>query len=434
MNRSMNIACASFVIAGVAAALGCGSKSDAAAGAAGAGGGKGGGKGKLEFAVEVAPVELRQVGYVVTAPGAIQAFEQVQVTARVGGAVDKVLFSEGQTVGAGQALAIIEVDRYKAAVDQAKATVDKVSAGEAQAESQLARRQASNKEHPGLIAGEEVATFETAVQTAKADVRAATEAVKVAQLNLRDAQVRAPIAGIIQTRTVETGQYLQPGTVLATLLQRDPLLLKLQVTEQDAPRIKPGMIANLALRESTRTYAAKITLVSGSADPTSHLISVTGQIDDKDHQYWLRPGAFCDVSIPVGAARQAAVVPEIAIRATERGFLAYVVQGTTAKERVVQLGMHTSNGLVEVTQGLAAGDLLVVLGGEPLSDGAPVKIAQHTTMSAFDASDAGTPAPSPAASGEGAPTPAPSASGAPAASAGGTKRGHARNDDDGGAP
>jgi RND family efflux transporter MFP subunit len=376
-------AAAGFAVLGAAGmSAGCTkSSAETSAGAKGAGKAT---KAKLEYAVEIAPVVMREVGYVVTAPGSIQAFEQVQVTARVGGAVDKVAFAEGQTVKAGQVLAVIEVDRYQVAVDQAKAVVDKAAATEAQAEAQLARRQASNKEHPGLVAGEEVATYETAVATAKADVQAAKEAVRVAELNLRDAYVRAPIGGVIQTRTVETGQYLQPGAVLATLLQRDPLLLKFSVTESDAPRIQPGMVANLTLRESSRSYAAKVTLVSAAADPTSHLVAVTAEVDDKEHKYWLRPGVFCDVAIPVGAKRNSAVVPEIAIRATERGFLAYVVDGTTAKERAVQLGMHTSNGFVEVTRGLAAGDQLVVLGAEPLSDGAPVKIAQRTTMDQFD--------------------------------------------------
>ena len=99
------------------------------------------------------------------------------------------------------------------------------------------------------------------------------------------------------------------------------------------PRVKAGMTAHLTLRESARTYDANIILVAAAADPTTRLVQVTATVDDKDHKYWLRPGAFCDVSIPVGDARQAAVVPEIAIRATERGFLAYVIQGTTAKER-----------------------------------------------------------------------------------------------------
>jgi RND family efflux transporter MFP subunit len=380
---------AGLLLSGAAAAaslLGCGQKSAEPKT-----------KAKIEFSVDVAPVDLREVGFVVTAPGTIVAFEQVQITARVGGAVDQVKFAEGQEVKAGQVLAVIEVDRYQVAVNQAQAAVDRAVATQAQSEQNLTRRQQSNEAHPGLIAGEEIQTYQTAVQTAKADVAAAKEAVKVAQLNLRDAFVRAPMAGIIQTRAVVTGQYLTPGTILGTLLQRDPLLLKFQLTEADAPRITPGMMVTLSLRETKRTYSAKVTLVAGSADPTSHLVPVTAQIDDNEHKYWLRPGVFCDVSIPVGAKRKAAVIPELAIRASERGFLAYVVQdNNVAKERVVALGMHTGDGFVEVTQGLAEGEMLVVHGADPLSDGSFVKVASRTTLEAFDAGVAPAPtAPTP---------------------------------------
>src|SRR5262249_33961734 len=172
---------------------------------------------------------------------------------------------------------------------------------------QLQRRTGAAAQNPGLIPGEEIETHQTQVDTAKADVEGARQALHVAELNLRDSYVRAPIAGVVQTRTVQTGQFLQPGAVLATILQRDPLLLRFQVTEQDAPRLKNGMVANLSLRESKREYTAKITLVAGAADPATRLVSVTAEIDSTDHQYWLRPGAFCEVRVPVGNARPALV-------------------------------------------------------------------------------------------------------------------------------
>ncbi len=174
-------------------------------------------------------------------------------------------------------------------------------------------------QHPGLIAGEEVQTYETGVATTKADVAAAQENVRVAELNLRDAYVRAPFSGVIQSRTVQAGQYLSPGSVLATLLQREPMLVRFGVTEQDAPRLKAGMVANLKLRESTNAYVAKILLVAEAADPMTRLVPVTGQVDDTQHQYWLRPGAFCEVSVPVGDARPAIVVPSISVQPTATG-------------------------------------------------------------------------------------------------------------------
>jgi RND family efflux transporter MFP subunit len=361
---------------------------------------------KLQYPVQVAPLELRQVSYTVMAPGTIEAFQQVQITARVSGAVDKVRFVEGQQVKQGDTLVTIETDRYQVAVDQAKATVARATASEQAAEAQLARRQGAVADHPGLVAGEEIATYQTGVATTKADLAASQQAQRVAELNLRDAYVRAPIAGIVQSRTVQEGQYLQPGVVLGTLLQRDPLMLRFGVTEAEAPRLKAGMNANMVLRESTRTYVAKIILVADAADPTTRLVPVTAQVDDTEHKYWLRPGAFCEVNIPIGDARAAIVVPSLAVQPTASGNIVYTVDDKNAAHvRPVQLGMYTPDGGVEITSGLTVGELLVVQGFEALSEGAPIKISERITLQAAvaaagAASPSAAPAPSaPAATG-----------------------------------
>jgi RND family efflux transporter MFP subunit len=365
-----------------AALASCGKKSDAPA----AGGRRGSGGGKLQYPVEVAPLEVRQMQYSVNAPGSIDAFQQVQITARVAGAVDKVAFTEGQNVKEGDPLVTIESERYSIAVAQAKSALAKAQATQKSAEAALNRRLEAQKESPGLVPGEEIEQKQTAVDTAKADVDAARQALSVANLNLRDSTVRAPIAGVVQTRTVQQGQYLQPGAVLATILQRDPLLLRFQVSEQDAPRLKPGMTATIKLRESAHEFGSKITLVNGAADPATRLVGVTAQVDETTHQYWLRPGAFCQVTVPVGDARQGIVVPGLAIQPTEKGNVVYIVDDKNiAHATVVETGMHTPEGGVELTRGVKAGELLVVRGIEPLSDGAPVKISKKESMTEAEA-------------------------------------------------
>jgi multidrug efflux system membrane fusion protein len=382
---------------------------------------------KLQYPVQVAPIEIRQVQYNVMAPGSIDAFQQVQITARVAGAVDKVGFVEGQVVKEGDPLVVIEVDRFQVAVDQAKAALDKTVAAHKAAQAELARRQGAVAAHPGLVPGEEIDQYATSVTSTQADSDAAQQAVRVAQLNLRDATIRAPFAGVIQTRTVQVGQFLQAGVVLGTLIQRDPLLLRFPVTESDAPRVKVGMNANVTLRESARTYVAKIILVSASADPTTRLVQVTGTIDDTDHKYWLRPGAFCDVNVPIGDARQGIVVPSLSVQPTDKGNVVYTVDtGNIAHLRAVTLGMHTPEGGVEVTQGLTAGELLVVRGFEPLSEGAPVQVTDRTTLAAATVGDAGAP-PAAASSSAGQPgdEPAPPTASA-VSSAADTGGGHRR--------
>jgi len=414
-------------LAGVALLSACSKAQPEATGGKGAGAGR-----KLEYPVQVAPLALRHVRYTVTAPGTIDAFQQVQITARVAGAVDKVAFAEGQQVTAGQVLVNIESDRYQVAVDQAKAVIAKSQATQHQAEQQLARRKGADSQHPGLITGEEIATFETSVATAKADVASSQQALRVAELNLRDSYVRAPIAGVVQTRTVQTGQYLQAGAVLATILQRDPMLLRFQVSEQDAPRLKVGMSTNITLHESAHTFTASIALVAGSADPATRLVPVTATLDATTHQYWLRPGAFCEVNVPVGDARDAIVIPTLAMQPTDKGNIAYIVEGTSAKTRQIETGMHTPEGGVEVTRGLAAGDLLVVRGIDALTDGAPIKITERTTIEAIESRDGGTP--SPAASGAASAASATAAPGADGSAAAAGSAPHAHKQAQGSAP
>jgi len=334
------------------------------------------------FAVDVMPAEAKTVDYTVQVPGTIDAFERVQVTARVAGIVDRVAFSEGQNVKKGDTLVLIDSERYQLAVNSAKAALTKAQTAQKDSEAMAGRREGASDQHPGLIPSEEVETFKTKSLTAKADTAVAAESLKIAQVNLRDSFVRAPIEGTIQTRTVETGQYVSTGYLMATLLRSDPMLLRFQVEPQDAPRLKPGMPVSFAMRETETEYKAKITLVAAAADSATHTVGVTAEVDSENKKYWLRPGSFCDVTIDIGATRQAVVIPRAATRATDHGYIVYVVEGNAAIEKVVTLGMNTKDGWVEVRSGLAPGELLVVRGVESLSNGAQVKASKVDSLDA----------------------------------------------------
>jgi len=332
-----------------------------------------GGRGRVVFPVDVEAVPVRSLVYSVSAVGSVEAFEKVQVTARVFGAVDRVLFAEGGYATAGQTLVEIETERYRLAVESAQAAYEKAEAAKADAEAGLKRRETVITQNPGLIPGEEVETWRTKVLTAASEVSQTRSALNQAKLNLRDAFVKAPISGIIQTRTVQTGQYVQTGTVLATLVRRDPLLLRFRVPERDAARIKPGQIARFRVREDSREFTAKVVHVAASADDTSRLVDITANIDDPSDKS-LRPGSFAEITVPVASPGEAAVIPAGAVRPSERGFLAYVVEGDKAVERILTLGMRSADGRVEVLSGLRGGEMLVVRGAEALSNGASVRI------------------------------------------------------------
>ena len=356
-------------------ALGACSRDGGEAKGAPGGGGPGANRAAMAFPVEVRPVESRRVEYTVTAVGSLEAFERVAVTSRVAGAVERVLFSEGQVVSKGQALVEVEPERYRIAVNAAQASLQKARAGLAEAEAGYSRRQAASAKNPGLIRGEEIETWRTKVQSTAAEVAQAQAALSQANLNLRDAFVRAPVPGIIQTRTVETGQYVPVGTVLATLHRRDPLLLRFQVPEQDVTSLRPGIIARFNIAEDATQHQARITHVAAAASQASRMVEVTANVLNPN-QPSLRPGAFARVTVPIGSERDAPVIPQTAIRPSEKGFLAYTIENGVARQRVLTLGMRTADGQVEVKSGLATGESLVIRGAEALRDGAKVKVTK----------------------------------------------------------
>jgi multidrug efflux system membrane fusion protein len=324
---------------------------------------------EMVFPVEVKPVVPRRVEYRVTAVGAVEAFENVQVTARVAGVLERLHFKEGDGVKEGALLAEIEPERFQLAVSSARAALASTQAARLEAERELDRAQKLAVE--GLSTGAEVNTWQTKLATAQAQEAAAKANLAVAALNLRDARLRAPLTGSIQTRSVQTGQYVQPGTVIATLIRRDPLLLRFKVTEAEAGRLVLGMAADFRVSGSADAHHAKITFIAGSAEPASRMVPIVAEIVADPA---LRPGAFSEVTVPIGDKESALAVSETAIRPTERGFIAFVVDGNIAHERIVELGLHTPDGLVEVVKGLSPGEALVVRGGEALKEGAKVKV------------------------------------------------------------
>lgn len=338
------------------------------------GGPPAGGKGKMAFPVEIAPVPGERVEYTVTAVGTVDAYERVQVTARVSGVIEHVRFAEGDVVKKGQVLVEIDPARFNLAVRSAKATLERAQASAAEAKQNLERRENAGADGAGVFSKEDIDGWRTRARTGAAQVAEARAALDEANLNLRDAYVRAPIEGKMQTRTVQTGQFVQPGTVLGTVLRRDPLLLRFPVPEADAPRLKAGMNVSFRVTGIEHDFTAKITLVADAADPATRMVPIVAEVADEKKDT-LRPGAFADVTVRVGATENAPVIPQTAIRPSEKGFLAFVVENNVAHERVLTLGMRTADGRVEVRKGLSPGEMLVIRGAEPLRDGTTVRVA-----------------------------------------------------------
>lgn len=372
-----------FLLAFAACGRGGGSEGGAPSG------GKGGpgGRGPLMFPVEVQPIESRSVEYRIAAVGSVEAFEEIQVTARVPGVIEKISFTEGDEVKEGAKLVEIEPRRYQIAVDAARAAFQRAEAQRAEAEAALARREEANKKSPGLVKQEEIDAARTKLQAARAAQAEAKSALNLAELNLHDAFVRAPIAGMIESRLAKTGQYVQPGAAIASLVRRDPLLLRFKVPEADARSLGVGQQAKLKVRGTEGEHSAEITHVAQAADEKTRMVTITAKISDPEKQ--LKPGAFAEVTVPIGGAADAPVIPETAVRPSEHGFLAFVIEGDVARQRIVTLGLRTGDGKVEVRSGVSPGEQLVVRGAEALREGAKVRVVEGGQKTPAPSAEAG---------------------------------------------
>ena len=237
----------------------------------------------------------------------------------------------------------------------------------------LERRQKPTGERPGIFSKEEIEAWRTKVSVAQANERERSAQLSQAALDLEHSQPTSPMTGVIQERLVQTGQWVQPGTVIARLLRRDPMLLRFSVSEDEARFLEHGMPARFTVRGVSQEYVADIIHVGASADRVTRMVQVTAEVG-KDKAEDLTPGAFARVTVPVGGRENAPTVPETAVRPSERGFLVFVIEDGKAQERVIEIGLRTPDGRIEVRKGLEIGEQVVVRGAEALRQGADVAV------------------------------------------------------------
>lgn len=329
------------------------------------------------FSVEIATAVAESEQRSIQAPGSLAARETVRLTARVGGVIDRVLVQEGDQVAAGQAVAEIEAERYRLAVASAEAQVARAKATRDDAASQQRRREQAAAQQPGLISDDELAQVRARTAQATAEVASAEAALKRAQLDLADARVASPVAGIIQERLAETGQMANPGTAIATVTDRSRILLHTTVPVADAARLRPGLPIAFRVPGEAGDRAAAITLVGEAADPATRLVAVVAQVAEADAAQ-VRPGSFAAVRIDLPPGPPRVLVPDLAVKPSSRGFLVFVVEGTgdqaVARERRIAMAGRTRDDRVAVSDGVKAGEVVVSRGAEALRDGSPLTI------------------------------------------------------------
>jgi membrane fusion protein, multidrug efflux system len=376
--------------------------------------------------VGVVTVEVRPVTLTRELPGRVSAFRVAEVHARVNGIVQRRLFTEGSDVKAGQALFKIDPDPYQATLESARAQLMRAEATVESAKAQAERF--TKLVETNAVSRQEYEDAVARLKTANADVAAARAQVKSARIDVDFTTVQAPIAGRIGRSEVTEGAYVQAqqATLLATIQQLDrvyvdltwslPEVMRLRrAIESGAVQSEEGKARVTVIHEDGREHGevGVMQFADVSVDQTTGSIALRAIVPNPRAE--LFPGMFVRARIEEGIKANAILVPQRAVTRDQNGRpTTLVVDGSGKVERRLLATDRAVGDAWLVTEGLAAGEQVIVEGMQMARPGATVKAvpasvppATATTQHVQPAAAPSTSEPSVGGAGSSPPPPAP---------------------------
>jgi len=383
-------------------------------GGAGGRGGRGGvGGGPSGITVRTVGIERMSFQREVELSGTLLSQDTVRVSAEASGMVKDVLVELGQEVKAGQVLVELETFELQRALDRAEsalrqteaqlgidtarggqmppdeqiASVRTAIANRDDARAQLARSQ--ELQAKGLAPRADLDTVQTRVKVSEAQYQSALENVRalkaslqdrrasyeLAKKKLDDAQVRAPVSGAISDRPVQRGEILREGTIVATIVQLNPLKLKSAVQEKHANLIRPNLAVKFNVESyPTETFNGTIKYISPAIDQLTRTFTVEVMVENASRK--LKPGFFAKGQILTQKDQNVMALPDEALVMLAGVASVYLIdEKGEVRQRNVQLG-ETEGKYHEVVSGLEGNERIAASNVNLLVSGMTVSIAE----------------------------------------------------------
>ena len=343
--------------------------------------------------VSVVKIEPRDVSITLEYVAQTQSSHQVEIRARVNGFLDKRVYTEGTVVKVGQVLFLLDKKPFQAQVDAAAAALANQKAAHETARLNLERIKPLAALN--AVSKKDLDDATGAFDMTAAQVEVAKAQLVTAQLNLSYTTIASPLVGITAAALQQDGAYIsQVNNQLTTVMALSPMWVNFSVSENEIQKVRDQIATGVLRAPPDRGYVVEVVLVDGSLYP------VTGKIDFIAPAFSAQTGTFllrAALDNPSGVLRpnqyvrarvkgfirvNAVLVPQRAIQQGAKGHFAWVVGGESKAEyRLVTLGDWNGND-VFVTDGLRAGDQVVVDGSLTLQPGAPLAPKPLTAPSA----------------------------------------------------
>lgn len=308
--------------------------------------------------VEVTLPSRGDVFAVYTGTAALETDKDALVVARVGGQVVEILVEEGDVVKAGQLLARLDGDRLRLEMERALANLRKL---------EQEYNRAIQLHERGLVS---VGAFEDL----KYELEALRAIHRLAQLEHGYTRIVAPISGVVAHRHIRLGNTISVNDPVFQVTELDPLIAYIHIPEREFRRLEPGQPAELTLDAIPgQRFQAQVQRVSPVVDPGTGTFKVTMEVPDQGGR--LKPGMFGRFSIVWDARRDVLLVPRVAIVDDDVSDSVFVVTDGKAERRSVRTG-YARGAQIEIVDGLAGHEEIVVIGQTGLRDGASVEVVR----------------------------------------------------------
>jgi len=310
--------------------------------------------------VEVQPLRRASMVAVYSGTAPIEAHEEAEVVAKVGGEVRQIFVEEGDTVQSGQVLARLDGDRLRLDLAEIDANLRKL---ERDYNRQLELSQ------KGLVA-------KGTAENAKFDLDALKASYDSARLELSYTEIRAPIAGVVSARHIKVGNTIKPNDPTFRVTNLDPLVAYVHVPEKEFRKLAPGQTADVIVDAlGGERFAGTISRISPTVDPQTG--TFRARVEVPDHTRRLKPGMFARVNIVYERRENALQLPRNSILDADGEQSVFVIVNNKAEQRRIATGL-SNNGWIEVLDGLKGDERVVVVGQGGLKTGTAVKVVDET--------------------------------------------------------
>ena len=324
--------------------------------------------------VRTTVVRTSDGGQTLALPGSLQGFQQAPLAARSAGYVKRWTKDIGSHVVKGELLAVIESPEIDQQLSQAEAVRGQAAASLALAKSTVERWEALRKKD--VVSQQELDERRSGLTQASANLAAADANVQRLRQLQGFTRITAPFDGVITKRNVDVGDLIDSsGKTLFVLTQMDPLRVYVNVPQSYAQLVRPGQKVVITQSELRgQSFAGEVARTSASIDPATRTMQVEVALPNKNGV--LLPGAYVQVELPLAGSRTLVVPTNVLLFRAEGTRVAAVDAANKVHLKPVTLGRNLGES-IEVLDGIAAGDRLVVNPSDSLGEGDAVAVAAN---------------------------------------------------------